>query len=443
MTDLAQLTLAQTAEDVREGRITPVELTEACLERVAKFEDEVRAWAYLDRDHALAQAGRALDEIRLGRTLGPLHGIPIGVKDVLDTDDMPTEYGSPVFAGHAPPRDATAVAQLRQAGAIVLGKTVTTELAVYTAGKTRNPHDLERTPGGSSSGSAAAVAAFMVPGAIGTQTNGSVIRPAAYCGVYGFKPSFGRISRHGVLRQAPSVDTVGVFARTVEDCALLAENVMFYDARDPAMSPRPRPALLATTRTEPPFPPRFAMVETPAWEQAEEETRAGLAEIAEALGELASAVDLPEPFDHAVAWHQAVMEAEIARNYAPICDKAESQLSPLLRELIERGRRIPATQYLKALEAPARLNEFLEPAFEWVDAFITPAVTGPAPKGLESTGSPVFCTIWTLLGMPAITLPLLHSESGMPIGVQLVGQRGEDAKLLRTARWLANFLAED
>ena len=443
MTDLCQLTAIQAAALVREGRAGVRELVEACLERIEKYEPEIQAWTFLDRDLALAQADAAQEQISLGGALGPLHGVPIGVKDIVDTADMPTEYGSPVFAGHRPTDDAALVAELRQAGAIVLGKTVSTELAVYTPGPTRNPHNLEHTPGGSSSGSAAAVAAFMVPGTIGSQTNGSVIRPAAYCGVVGYKPSRGLISRHGVLRQSPSLDTMGVLARTVEDAALIAEQVMFYDANDAAMRPRARLNLLRQAQAEPPFLPRFAFVKTPMWDHAEPEAREALAELLDALEEPARDYLLPEPFERAVGWHKTIMEAEIGHNYGPILKRAPDRISPPLREMIERGQKISAVDYQAALEAVPKLAVLLEPEFEWVDAFITPATAGPAPKGLSSTGNPIFCTIWTLLGMPAITLPLLQSDSGLPIGVQLVGQAGQDAQLMRTARWLTDFCAED
>ena len=268
MSDLCQLTALQAAGLIREGRISSRELVEAHLERIEKCESEIQAWAFLDRNHALAQADAAQDHINMGRTLGPLHGVPIGIKDIIDTQDMPTECGTPVMAGNRPDKDASLVAQLRQAGAIILGKTVTAELAFYTPGKTRNPHNTEHTPGGSSSGSAAAVAAHMVPGAIGTQTNGSIIRPAAFCGVVGYKPSRGLVSRHGVLRQAPSLDTVGVMARTVEDVALIAEQIMGYDANDKSQSLRARPDLLAHAQSDPPYQPRFAFVRTPVWDKA-------------------------------------------------------------------------------------------------------------------------------------------------------------------------------
>lgn len=441
MNDLCQLTALQAAAVIREGRASCRELAEAHLAQIDSYEAEVQAWAFLDHDHVLAQADAAQEQINMGRALGPLHGVPIGVKDIIDTADMPTECGTPVFAGNAPSKDAALVAQLRQAGAIILGKTVTTELALYTPGKTRNPNNIEHTPGGSSSGSAAAVASHMVPGAIGTQTNGSIIRPAAFCGVVGYKPSRGLISRHGVLRQAPSLDTIGVMARTVEDVALIAEQIMAYDANDPSLSPRARPDLLAHAQSEPPYRPRLALARTPVWDQADPETQEAFAELVDALGEYVIEMDLPDSFDRAIDLHRVVMEAEIGHNFGALHNRARAQLSPKLRDIIERGQTIPAAEYLAALDSVPTLVDSLESAFDWVDAFITPAAPGAAPHGLASTGSPVFCTLWTLTGMPAITLPLLQSSEGLPIGVQLVGQAGRDARLMRTARWLIDVLA--
>ena len=335
--------------------------------------------------------------------------------------------------------DATAVALLREAGAIILGKTVTTELAVYSPGKTRNPHDPERTPGGSSSGSAAAVAAFMAPLAIGTQSNGSIIRPASYCGVYGYKPSHGLNCRHRVLQQSRPLDQVGVFTRTIEDAALIAEQMMAYDDRDPDTRPRARPALQKTAAEEPPVSPRLAFVKTPAWDQADQDTKEAFAELVARLGENAGVFDLPGIFQEAVSLHRTIMEADLARSFEQEYARGKKRLSPILREMIERGQKVLAVEYNRALGQVPVFRHELDKVFEWHDAIITPATTGEAPVGLESTGSPVFCTLWTLCGMPAITLPLMQGSHGMPMGVQLVGAKGDDARLLRTARWLADF----
>lgn len=431
------------AAAIRDGRLTAEELVVSCLERSDAREPEIQAWAHLDREHALDQARRADQACCAGEPLGALHGLPVGVKDIFDTEDYPTEDGTVLHAGRTPDEDAAAVTRLRTAGAVVMGKTVTTELAVYGPGKTRNPHDSTCTPGGSSSGSAAAVAAGMVPLAVGTQTNGSVIRPAAYCGVVGFKPSHGLISRHRILVQSRWLDQVGVFARSVEDAALGAEALIGYDERDPDTRRSAAPHLLATAGSEPPVPPRLGFVRTPVWEQAEQGTHEAFAELVAALGDGIEEVVLPPYFEQAHAWHRAIMEADIARSYEREYRDGREQLSTQLREIIERGNRVRAVDYNAALAEVGMLKSLLVPIFDTYDALLTPATTGEAPPGLESTGSPVFCTIWTLCGVPALSLPLMQGERGLPLGVQMVGARRDDARLLRTARWLVARLAQE
>ncbi len=423
---------------IEAGRITSEELVAACLDRIREIEPTIQAWAYLDPDHALAQA-RAADHARKeGKGQGPLHGIPIGIKDIFDTADLPTEDGTVLHAGRRPTRDATVVALLRAAGAVIMGKTVTTELAVYGPGKTRNPHDPERTPGGSSSGSAAAVAAGMVPLALGSQTNGSVIRPASYCGVFGYKPTHGLVSRAGVLKLSRPLDHVGVFARDVEDTALIAQSLMRFDARDPDMRPQAEPNLYGTATGEPPVPPRLGFVRSPVWDQASDDTKAAFAELVAELGDRAIEMTLPDAFGEAVALHRTIFEADLARNLAAEFARGADKLSPTLREQIERGQRCLAVDYNSAVDRIPILAGMLETLFEWCDAVVTPASCGEAPLGLNSTGSPIFCTIWTLCGAPAVSVPVLQGAGGFPIGAQLVGARGDDARLLRTARWLVN-----
>lgn len=439
--DLPLIGAGEAAEAIRTGKITSEELVGACLAHIDTLEDRVGAWQYLDTDLALAQAREADKVLQEGNALGLLHGVPVGVKDIFDTKDMPTEDGTVLHAGRQPQEDATAVALLREAGAIILGKTVTTELAVYSPGKTKNPHDLERTPGGSSSGSAAAVAAGMVPLALGTQTNGSVIRPASYCGVYGFKPTFGRISRHLVLQQSRPLDQIGVFARSIEDLALIAQQIMVCDNRDPDTSLRARPNLVETVAGEPPVEPRLAFIKTPVWDRAEADTQEAFAELVEHLGDKAGEAKLPEIFDDAVEMHRRIMEADLARSFEREYREGKDKLSVILTEMIERGQKVLAVDYNNAVSQIPFYNQAMDQVFEWYDAILTPATTGEAPVGLESTGSPIFCTLWTLCGMPAVTLPLLQGANGMPLGVQLVGSKGDDARLLRTARWLVATLA--
>ena len=440
---LCALGVSMAAADIREGRITSAELVGDCLARIEEFEPDVQAWAFLDRDHALAQA-KALDLRRQeGKALGPLHGVPIGIKDIFDTGDMPTELGSPLWVGRTPRRDAAVVARLRAAGAVIVGKTVTTEYAYFYPGKTRNPHDRGRTPGGSSSGSAAAVAAAMVPGAIGSQTNGSVIRPAAFCGVVGFKPTHGLIPRSGALMLSRTLDHVGLFARSVEDAALLAETLAGFDEEDPDTRPVARPPFAAVAAGEPPLPPRFAFVRSLAWKHAEPVTEEAFAELVEALGEQASEVELGPGFDRVIDSHRTIMEVEMAHNLYRDYEQGRDQLSSQLCQLIERGREYKAIEYTRAIAGIDPLNAALAAVFDEFDAILTPAAPGEAPRGLASTGNPVFCTTWTYLGVPAVTLPLLRSETGLPLGVQLVGQRGNDARLLRTARWLVQTLSRE
>ncbi len=439
---ICQLTAAQAAGRLREGGLGAQDYVRACVERIAEQEERVRAWAYFDPAHALEQA-RDLDERRaLGRPTGPLHGLPVGIKDIIDVRGMPTEDGTPLHAGRIPTRDATLVSRLREAGAVIMGKTVTTELATYAPGKTRNPHDPEHTPGGSSSGSAAAVAVGMVPLAVGTQTNGSVIRPAAYCGVVGFKPSYGLVSRDGVLTQSPPLDQVGMFARTVEDAALLAQALVGFDAADAATRPVPRPPYARIAAESPPFPPTLAFVPTPMWEEAAADTREAFAEMVEVLGERARRFDLPEKSRDALEWHRLIMEADLAGSFEQEYEHGREQLSESLRAQLERGRQILAVDYRRALARVPILNDGFESLFDEFDAIVTPATAGTAPAGLDSTGSPMFCTLWTLCGMPCITLPLLTGANGLPLGVQLVGRRGDDGRLLRTARWLSATLAQ-
>ncbi len=435
------LSATDAARAIRDGAIDSLQLTQACLARVDEVDDKVQAWAFLDPEHVLAQARARDDERRQGKATGPLHGVPVAIKDIIDTEDMPTEDGCTLHAGRTPMHDASVVGMLRAAGAVIFGKTVTTELATYAPGKTRNPHNPEHTPGGSSSGSAAAVAAGMVPLALGTQTNGSVIRPASFCGVYAFKPTFGLVPRGGVLTLSRSLDQVGFFARSLEDLALIGESLVGYDLRDPDTRPQARPPFVAAVSEEPPFPPILAYMKGPAWDRANEETQQAFAELVATLGDRVVEIDLPELTQQALDWHRTIMEAEMAANLATEWDKGREQLSASLQAQLERGRAITALDYQLTRTRASRIHGGFEEIFERCDAIITPAAPGTAPHGLEATGDPAFCTLWSLCGMPALNLPLMQGENGLPLGVQLVGQRGGDARLLRTARWMTAKLA--
>ncbi|MBS1177001.1 MAG: amidase [Proteobacteria bacterium] len=439
MTRLEWLSAGDAAQGIRDGLFDSEQLVQACLERIRQTEGEVQAWQHLDEAHALAQARARDADRREGRPTGPLHGVPVGLKDIIDTLDMPTEDGTVLHAGRMAGRDAAVVARLRAAGAVILGKTVTTELATYAAGKTRNPHDPSRTPGGSSSGSAAAVAAGMVPLTLGTQTNGSVIRPAAFCGVYGFKPSQGLVSRHGILKTSRTLDCVGWFARNLDDIALLAEVLCGHDERDTDTRVQASPPFLRMLAQEPPLPPRFAWVKTPMWPQADADTHEALAEVAEVLGTQCESFDVGESVRAAWDWHRTIMEAEMAFNLDAEWTRGRDKLSSSLQQQLQRGREVSALDYQHAQARIPQLVDGFDELFERFDAILTPAAPGSAPP-LGNTGDPVFCTLWSLCGMPALNLPLLHAPDNLPMGLQLVGRRGDDARLLRSARWLVRQL---
>ena len=441
-TSPATLSASEAASKMEQGLLSSQELVQACLERIEAVEPTVQAWQYLDPGHALEQARAADERRRSGAGVGPLNGVPVGIKDIIDTRDMPTENGCALHQGRTPRADARVVAVLREAGAVIMGKTVTTECAYFSPGKTRNPWNPEHTPGGSSSGSAAAVAASMVPLALGSQTNGSVIRPAAFCGVYGFKPTHGLIPRTGILNLSRTLDHVGVFARSLDDVALLAETLAGYDPADPDSQPRGRPPFARILEEEPPIPPVLAFLRTPHWERMEPEAQEAFGELVEALGDRVEEIDLPLSAADAWSWQKTIMEAEMAASFEREWTEGRDKLSAQLRSLIERGREVRAVDYQRARAGIARMVESFDELFmERYDAILTPAALGTAPKGLESTGDPAFCTPWSLAGMPALSLPLMRGTNGLPLGVQLVGRKGFDARLMRTARWLSERLA--
>ena len=439
--ETALLSAVDAAEAIRSGEVGAEELVQTILQRIEQLEPDIGAWQHLDADLALEQAREADVARRSGRPTGPLNGVPVGIKDIIDTADYPCEYGTVLKQGRRPSHDAFLIGRLREAGAIIMGKTVTTELAVYAPGKTRNPHNTEHTPGGSSSGSAAAVACGMVPLAVGTQTNGSVIRPASYCGVFGFKPSFGGISRSGVLSQSKPLDTVGIFARDLQDLALLADVLMVFDADDRSMHPVAKPQIAKALDTQPPVDPRIAFVRTPMWELAEETTKDAFRELIEHANGQIDIIDLPAEFNHAVDDLSCIMKVDLARSYDRYYQQGKDSLSDKLVEIIESGQKILARDYMDAIERIDMYNLLLNEIFFDYDAILTPSTTGEAPTA-DSTGDPVFCSIWSLCGVPALNLPIFIGEKNLPFGAQLVGQRGDDARLFRTAGWLLNMLDE-
>jgi aspartyl-tRNA(Asn)/glutamyl-tRNA(Gln) amidotransferase subunit A len=425
-----------------QGALRATEVARAFLTQINAREPEVQAWAWLDEADVLAQAER-LDQLRAtGRPVGPLHGLPVALKDIIDTAGIATENGASLDSGRVPADDAAIVRRLRAAGAVIMGKTVTTELAYLHPGKTRNPVNPTHTPGGSSQGSAAAVGAGMAPLAIGTQTGGSVIRPAAYCGVVGFKPSFGAIPRTGILTQSPSLDTVGVFSTSVEGAALLAEALFGDDPGDPHTRPAAPPRLLSISSTAPPVRPMFAVLAAPPGTEPDEDMRLAIGELTEFLGDQAFAIDLPPIFDDAAAIRERINFAEMAKCYYGYERRGWDTLSDILRAALTAGKEIPARDYISALDWRGVLNAALAEIFDRCDAILTPATPGPAPADLSTTGSAIYNGLWTLTGAPAITLPLFEASNGMPMGVQLVARPGDDARLLRTARWLMNEITQ-
>ncbi len=435
------LSATEAAAYIASGQLKSVQLVQSCLDRIKETDDAIRAWAYLDADAALAQAEEC-DRLRQrGLATGPLHGLPVGLKDIIDTRDMPTERGSPIFAGRQPDQDARVVEMLREAGAVIMGKTVTTELAFVHANETRNPHNENHSPGGSSSGSAAAVAAGHVPLAVGTQTNGSVIRPASFCGTFGFKPTRGTISRTGVLQTSVSLDQLGTFARTLEDAALLADAISCYDQRDPESFPHARPAMLKGAQADAPIEPDLAWFNLPFNDRLSDAAREGLEGVMEILGERVSRMDPADQLGELVAVQARIHEYEIAQHQAEVFDTHWDLISDTLKPVITRARQIGKAEYEDALAVKASAETFFSDFFTEFDAIIAPSAAGEAPRFGGGTGDPIFCTLWTLAGLPCVTLPLLVGETGLPIGVQLVGPAHKDDRLLRTARWCQNTLA--
>lgn len=425
MEELNQLSAAEAARRIAAGEFKSEDLVRACLERIASRDAEVQAWVDFDPAPALAQA-RAVDQ---GRERGPLAGVPLGVKDVIDAAGLPTQCNSPIYAGYRPFADAACVALARRAGCIVLGKTVTTEFASRSPGATRNPHNLEYSPGGSSSGSGAAVADFMVPFAFGTQTGGSVIRPAAYCGIVGYKPSFGTINCAGMKHLAESLDTIGVLARTVEDCALLVHTVFGRSLPDFARKL--------------PRPPRIGLCRSSRWNEASPATQALLENTAAALARRGASVRelaLPQGFERLYDAQLLVMNYEAAHALAWEYLRHPDSLSEYLRNTVKEYGSMPREAYAEALRHARDCRARLGQVFADIDVLLTPSAPDEAPKGLASTGSAIFNRNWTLLHLPCVTVPAGSGPQGLPLGVQIVGDYDADARTLECAEWVRQAL---
>lgn len=430
-----------TAQRLARGDLRAAEYTDACLRRVDELDGNLHAWRHIDADLARRRA-RDLDAYRLtGRPTGPLHGVPVGVQDIFDTADLPTTNGTVIDAGRRPTRDATAVARLRASGAVILGKTETTELGHAGDGGTRNPSDPARSAGGASGGSAAAVAAGMVPLAVAMQSSGAVIQAASLCGVVGFKPSYGLVPRTGALRRSESLDTVGVFGRCVEDVALAVDALAGHDAGDTDMQPGAPPRLLELARSAPPLKPSFAHVSQAGWAAAEHATLDGFSELGAELGERWNTFDLPDTFTDGIGAHRTLMLVDMAHNLGHYHDRGGGRLGEGPRAAIEEGRAISAVDYLSALDWREVLFTGVERIFERYEVIATPAVAGEPPASGGTADNAAFCILWTLFGLPVVSLPLLEGPNRLPVGVQLVGRRGHDGRLLRTARDLCTLVA--
>ncbi|MBI4194428.1 MAG: amidase [Betaproteobacteria bacterium] len=424
---LNRISASDAAAAIAAGKLTSEALVAACLERIGQREDDVRAWAYIDPALALEQARRRDRETPKSR----LHGIPVGIKDVIDTCDLPTEYGSPIYRGHRPACDAACVAQVRELGGIILGKTVSTEFATRHPGKTRNPRDLGHTPGGSSSGSAAAVADCMLPIAFGTQTSSSTIRPAAFCGVIGYKPTFNLVNRAGLKFLSESLDTIGALTRTIPDAALIVEE----------LSGMPATSFAEVAALK----PRIGFCRTPHWNQADAASRANLEHAAETLaaaGAMVRNVDLPAEFSALSETQVTVSSYEFFRALTHERTRFPQLISPGLTARIAAGGKVSRAQYEDGLTLATRCRIQIADVFREYDMLLAPSAPGEAPRGLDNTGDPIFGLMWTLLLLPCLTLPYGKGPAGLPLGVQLIGAHGGDAALFVHAEWARRALIE-
>ncbi len=429
-------TLHAAAEDVRTGRRSPVDLLEDCLRQIDRLEGRVRAWVFVDREGARAAAERRGRELKQGQYRGPLHGIPVGIKDIFDVFDWPTAAGSRLWKESVARQDATAVRRLREAGAVFVGKTVTTQYASFDPPPTRNPWRHDRTPGGSSSGSAAGLACGMCLGALGSQTGGSIARPASYCGVAGCKPTYGRVSCHGVLPLAPSIDHPGPMAVCVRDLAVLLQVIAGADPLDPSCSARPVPDYVAALQHTP-SPPRLGRLRGLFEERAEPAVRAMVESSVKKLAASGAAIEdvaLPAAFAEVIARHRVVMAVEAAMFHEPRLRKHPEDYAPKIRSLLEEGLAYTGPEYARCREHQRRLTEAMRPCFDGLDGLLAPGTTDPAPDA-GTTGDPAFNSPWSYTGLPSVSFLSGWSEEGLPLGLQVVGRPWSEAALLATAAW--------
>ena len=436
MTDVFSLKVEELVEKIKNAQITSVELCQLYIDRINKFEKDIKAWAHFDKKLLLEKAAEADEHRRLGKPLGPLHGIPVAVKDIVGTLDMPTECGTVIRKGKSYSQNAEIIELLISAGAIVMGKTATAELAYLGPPKTTNPHDYSRTPGGSSSGSAASVASFMAPLSVGSQTGGSIIRPASYCGVVGYKPTYGLISRNGVLKTSEKLDHVGVFGRSVEDVALLAKTLIKKDKLDTASVHYSAENMLNETKKGPLFEPKFIFYKTDYWKLVEKKSRESFEYFIKSFKKNIEVFDTPSYFKDIHKYHQIIYDTDLANNFSLYFKKYKKKLSKIMQDAIIRGNKHSAKDYAEAVDFMKRSYESYEEVFEDYHGVLSPSSPGVAPKSLKTTGTAEFNKVWSYLGTPCISLPLLQGENDLPLGVQLVGAKYDDQRFLGVANWL-------
>ncbi len=436
MSDLFSLPVHEIARKIKDGKLTSVEICKSYIDQINKYEKDVKAWAYFDKKLLLEKAEEADNHRRSGKTTGILHGVPVALKDIIGTFDMPTECGTVLRKGKTQSQNAEIVDLLKSEGAIIMGKTATSELAYLGPPATRNPHDYNRTPGGSSSGSAAVIASHMAPLSIGSQTGGSVIRPASYCGVVGYKPSYGLISRNGVLRTSYSLDHIGVFGKTVEDVALLAKVLIKKDSYDHSTVYYSTEEILNVCRKEPLFEPKFIFYKTDAWKLVDKKSRESFEYFIKSFKKNIEVFDTPSYFKDINKYHQIIHETDLANNFSEYYKKNKKKLSNYMQKAIANGNKYSSKEYAEAIDFMKRSYESYEEVFEDYHGVLSPSSPGVAPKGLKSTGTAEFNKVWSYLGTPCISLPLLEGENNLPLGVQLIGNKYDDHRFLGVANWL-------
>ena len=438
--DIINFKIIELVDKIKSGEVTSKELCEVYINRIEKFEKKVCAWAFFDKKKLLEKAEEADTYRSSGKPLGPLHGIPVALKDIIGTYDMPTECGTKLRKGKSLSQDSEVSNLIKNSGAILMGKTVTTELAYFDPGKTKNPHDYTRTPGGSSSGSAAAVASYMTPLAVGTQTNGSVIRPASYCGVVGYKPSFGLISRTGILKQSSFLDQVGVFSRTVEDAAYFSKVLIkkdLYDCDTAADN------MMDELEKELEFEPKFIFYKTESWKKISKKNQEIFNYFIKSFKKNVEVFDEPSYFKDIFKYHKIIHETDMARSFSDYYRLSKKSLGKNLIKAIERGKKYSAYEYGEAIDFRSRAYESYKEVFDDYYGVITPSSLGVADKGLASTGSPELSTIWTYMGLPTLNLPVLSGENNLPLGLQIIGNKFDDLRFLKYAKWLEQEMSDE